>query len=239
MQATRIGPATLALAASLAPGIVAAAGSDALGARVTLTSDYVFRGVSQSRERLAVQGGFDYLHGSGFFAGIWVSSVDFPIDDTRAKPRRLELDLYLGVERELAREWTGSFTLIRYEYPGSDLGRDYAYDEVMVGVEYRGQIAARVAYTDGIFGSDRRSFNYELAAGFPLPFRMTLKGSLGYADLSDLVGDGYAFWSVGLARTVSRFTIDLDYFGTDSAGRRIWSELAGDRLALSVTATTR
>ena len=239
MLAIRIGPAALVLAAGLAPGAVAAAGSDPFGARVTLTSDYVFRGVSQSRQRLAVQGGFDFIHDSGFFAGIWASSVDFPFDDGSEKPRRLELDIYLGLERELAGDWSGSFTLTRYDYPGSDLGRDLTYEEVLIGLEYGGQIAAHVAYTDGYLGTDKPSFTYELAAGYPAPFRLTLKGSIGYSDLRDLVGEGYTFWSVGLSRTVSGLTFDLGYFGTDSAGRRIWPEQAGNRVAFSVTATTR
>ena len=36
---------------------------------VTLASDYVFRGISQSQRQPAIQGGFDYSHASGLYAG--------------------------------------------------------------------------------------------------------------------------------------------------------------------------
>lgn len=218
-------------------GAVAAVGVLDFGARVTLTTDYVFRGVSRSRERSAVQGGFDLNHAVGFFAGIWASSVDFPFDDSSENPRRVELDLYLGLERELARDWTGSVTLIHYGYPDSG-GLDYTYEEAMIGLRFREQVAMFVAYTDSAFGSEEPSFTYELTAVYPAPLRLDLKGGVGYSDLQDLVGEGYVFWSAGISRAVSRFSFDLSYFGTDSAGRRIWGELADDRFVFSVTATT-
>lgn len=40
-------------------------------ANVTLTSDYAYRGISQTDERPAIQGGFDFKHDSGFYAGTW------------------------------------------------------------------------------------------------------------------------------------------------------------------------
>jgi len=40
-----------------------------------LTSDYRFRGISQTQNAPAVQGGIDYTHSSGFYVGNWNSSV--------------------------------------------------------------------------------------------------------------------------------------------------------------------
>ena len=48
-----------------------------ISGNVALTSDYRFRGISQSDEDFAVQGGFDAEFGPGFYVGIWGSSVDF------------------------------------------------------------------------------------------------------------------------------------------------------------------
>ncbi|MBK8286564.1 MAG: hypothetical protein IPK97_17815 [Ahniella sp.] len=48
----------------------------------TLTSDYVFRGVSQSQESAALQGSVEVGHESGFYAGVWGSSVDFTPKDS-------------------------------------------------------------------------------------------------------------------------------------------------------------
>ena len=75
-------------------------------ASLTLTSDYVWRGVSQTLGDPAVQGSFDYEHNSGLYAGVWASNVDFfdpsapgasVADDDNAD---LELDLWLGYAGE-------------------------------------------------------------------------------------------------------------------------------------------
>ena len=81
---------------SLAAGLLAAPmlANAEISANVALTSDYVWRGVSQTLEDPAIQGGFDYAHDSGFAAGVWASNVDFyetgDIDDDGAD---MELDL--------------------------------------------------------------------------------------------------------------------------------------------------
>lgn len=46
-------------------------------ANVTVTSDYAYRGISQTDERPAIQGGFDFRHDSGFYAGTWASSISW------------------------------------------------------------------------------------------------------------------------------------------------------------------
>ena len=51
--------------------------SYSVSGNVALTSDYKFRGISQSDEDIAIQGGFDFEHESGFYLGTWGSSVDF------------------------------------------------------------------------------------------------------------------------------------------------------------------
>ncbi len=96
-----------ALIAGLAGRSVAGVGPDNFGGQLTLTTDYVFRGVSHSREKPALQGGIDFKHDSGFFVGIWGSNVEFPTDGNREVPGPLEVDIYLGVDQDLGRDWSG------------------------------------------------------------------------------------------------------------------------------------
>jgi len=66
-----------------------------LTANVGVVSDYVFRGISQSQHRPALQGGVDYAHASGAYVGLWASQVswtDRP-DWTYQKDNRVEVDL--------------------------------------------------------------------------------------------------------------------------------------------------
>ena len=55
----------------------------------SITSEYIWRGMSQGKGA-AVQGGLDVSSESGFWAGAWVSNVDFDDNTT------YELDVYAG-----------------------------------------------------------------------------------------------------------------------------------------------
>ena len=74
----------------------------AWSANVTLTSDYRFRGQSQADRGAAVQGGIDYTHPSGLFAGLWASSIDF--NDAQKSPA--EVDFTGGYSFSLAQRVT-------------------------------------------------------------------------------------------------------------------------------------
>lgn len=234
----------IALAIALAGGLTgphSASGLSAenFNAQVAITSDYVFRGISQTRGDPAVQGGFDFRHASGFFAGIWGSSVDFPSNRGRAKPRTLELDYFVGFELVLGDSWSGVVELIRYDYPGAGSGFDYSYNEVDLSWVFRERLEAAVAYTDDFLGFDSSSLHYELVGVWPLPFELELKGGLGYADLDRALGKSYPYWSLGIARRLGHFVVDLGWFDTGTAARELWGELADGRLVLTLSASVR
>ena len=85
----------LAISSLLTIGAVSASADDPISGNVALTTDYRFRGISQSDESPAIQGGFDFEHDSGFYLGAWGSSVDFDTNGA-GYDGCLELDLYGG-----------------------------------------------------------------------------------------------------------------------------------------------
>lgn len=94
---------------------------------VALTSDYMWRGISQTDGSPAIQGGFDAAFDSGLYAGIWGSNIDFGGDES------LEVDTYAG--------WAGEFSgvgvdvgFINYHYPTSDSGTNFS--EGYVGLSF-------------------------------------------------------------------------------------------------------
>jgi uncharacterized protein (TIGR02001 family) len=115
-------------------------------ANVALATEYVFRGVSQTKEGPAIQGGFDLTCGI-FYAGVWASNLDwggtalfgFPGDNAVAN---IEMDWYLGI-KPVTGHITWDIGVIYYTYPNSArlgvdaLGavdrRDYNYVELKVG----------------------------------------------------------------------------------------------------------
>ena len=86
----------LAALATIAAAGAAHAGDGPFTANVGLVSDYAYRGWSQTDERPALQGGFDYAHDSGLYAGVWGSNVSWLSDANTDVSNSLELDLYGG-----------------------------------------------------------------------------------------------------------------------------------------------
>lgn len=104
---------------------------------VGFVSDYVFRGITQSDENPALQGGFDYEHDMGVYLGVWGSSVDFN-DNSEAS---FEVDFYGGYRGEVD-GFSYDLGAIYYVYPGADSALDYDYYELMASLGYDFEVAS-------------------------------------------------------------------------------------------------
>jgi len=121
-------PATTAPAAAPAAAPEAAAApTPAVTSNVALVSNYLYRGISQTGNNPAVQGGFDYAHSSGFYIGTWGSSISWISDGTQGPATSattqtgaagLELDTYLGFKNSFATDFSYDVGYLRYNYPG-------------------------------------------------------------------------------------------------------------------------
>jgi uncharacterized protein (TIGR02001 family) len=108
-----------ALAAALVPGLASGMPAGNVTGNVTLTSDYLFRGLTQSWGRPAIQGGADYANPNGFAAGFWGSSIS-----ERSYPGgATELDLYASYGHAINSDWSWRAGIYGYVYPGANLDR--------------------------------------------------------------------------------------------------------------------
>ena len=90
-----------------------------LTANVGLFSEYIFRGISQTAGKPAVQGGFDWAHSSGFYLGTWGSNISW-LEDFGAYTRSsLEWDFYGGYKGSINDDWNYDLGTIYYLYPGN------------------------------------------------------------------------------------------------------------------------
>lgn len=206
--------ATVALAAlvlAAAPAQVPAQpGGDRVSGYVTVTSDYRHRGLSQSRADPSLQIGGDYQHPSGFFAGVWAATVEYP-SDLREDSRRSEILYYAGYNRRVE-EWSFSGTLGRYAYPDSPY--DYDYNELTGSVDYRGRVAYTASYSDDLYGRNVSALNQEVALRLPLPRHVEVSVSLGRFAADDF-GVEYSHWNLGVSKTLRRIGLDLRYYDND------------------------
>jgi uncharacterized protein (TIGR02001 family) len=82
-----------------------------------LVSNYLYRGISQTGGKPAIQGGFDYTHSSGFYAGVWGSSISWISDAAIANNAGVELDTYFGFKNSFATDFSYDVGFLRYNYP--------------------------------------------------------------------------------------------------------------------------
>ncbi len=109
-------PAAVEAAAPAAEPAKEPASPWTLSANINFTSDYYARGVSQSWHMPAVQGGFDVSHASGFYAGVWGSSIS----ERTYVGGQTEFDFYGGYNGTISAVEGLGYTVgvIGYIYPG-------------------------------------------------------------------------------------------------------------------------
>lgn len=110
--------APLAVSAQTAAPATAAAPASphTVTGNLMLTSDYRFRGLSQTFKLPAVQGGIDYSHSSGFYLGTWASNVS---GNQYPNGASMEWDFYGGFKFEPAKDWVIDLGVLHYYYPGA------------------------------------------------------------------------------------------------------------------------
>ena len=216
---------------------------------VGLVSDYRFRGVSQSDEEAAVQGGLTISHKSGVYAGVWASNL---AGWGTFGGANMELDLIGGVKVPVGGGGTLDVGLTWYTYPGGADKTDFAEPYVKLsgtagplgltaGVAYApkqqalgnwystGAAAASGVYTDPGDKEDNLYLWGDAAAGIP-GTGATLKGHIGYSDGNPGLGPNgtsvaptgkYWDWMLGVDYAIAGtpLTVGAAYVDTDISRR--------------------
>jgi len=205
------------------------------------TSNYVYRGVSQTYNGGAVQLGANYQNPLGWFLGVWGSNVD-PYPGTASFK---ELDVYGGYTVPLGDEFSVRGTYTHYAYPQNPLPLDYNHDEIAATLSYLDVLAATVsyqpdssAYSDLGVARRRRTLAYELTGRWPLGAGVALAAGAGYYDLHDQFGVGYWAGDVGLSYTYRFLTVDVGRFFSDGTVARLYEDASANG-AWVVTAVLR
>lgn len=231
--------ADVIFAALLVAGSEVAQADGALGGLVAVTTDYVFRGLSQTRGDPAVQAGLQYRTEDGWFAGAWGSTIDL----NQGHGATVELNLFGGRAWHVEAGWEARITAVHYAYPNDTERLRYDYDELMMSVAWRDAIVANVAWSPNTSRYSRygkatreRAVTIDLVGRWSLHENWALFGGLGQYDLDELFGTSYRFGSLGIAGTLRPLDVQLAYhFTSDSAKHLFGHEIAGDRWSLTAT----
>jgi uncharacterized protein (TIGR02001 family) len=179
---------------------------------VAATSDYVFRGVSQTEEDPAISAGVDLTSGS-FYAGAWASNVSYAGDpDTNA-----EVDVYGGYRTEVS-GWAVDVGGVAYLYTNQPNGADYDYVEAKLAVSRAigpATVGGAVFYSPDFFGASEDEATYiEANAAFSPADKWTISGALGRQFVSS--DFDYTTWNLGVTYQLTDILIlDGRYHDTD------------------------
>lgn len=211
---------------------------------VALTSDYAFRGISQTLEEPAIQGGIDWA-GDLFYVGFWGSNVDFGEDSAVVdQGAQLELDLYAGLSGNFTDAIGWDLGVIYYAYPGADSDLNYDFIEFVPAVSAQlGPVATSfsVAYSPDYFAESGDGYYYLLGAELPLAYDFGLGLSVGHQTIDDNDTFGtpdYTDWSVSLSKSFPEIVdISIAYIDTDLDDNECFggSDLCGSRGVVTVS----
>lgn len=217
-------------------------------ATFTLATDYVFRGVSQTDSKPAVQGSLDYAHPIGIYLGVWGSNVNSDISKGG-----VELDYYIGYGSELLTNFNIDLSLLYYSYPGGGNDPEPNYFEGHLGLDYKlanlpltPKVGAGYWYSPDFFGEDGKAHYVNGVLELSLPYEFILAGEFGYQYVKgdkttghgqgENGGNGYDYnnWRIGISRELLKFVLDLSYHDTNEANF-LGKDIADERVVFTIS----
>jgi len=186
-------------------------------ANVGLTSDYVFRGISQSNQEAAVQGGVDFTCGN-WYVGVWGSSINFGLEGTA------EVDIYGGYKTTIGR-FAVDLGVIYYGYPGIDSSFDADFIELKAAgsteVWKGGTLGGAVFYSPEYTFNTGAVSTLEGTLSQALPtfsiFTPTFTATVGRSFFHDEDDFSYTYWNAGVTLGfLEKWSLDLRYWDSDN-----------------------
>jgi uncharacterized protein (TIGR02001 family) len=180
---------------------------------VALTSDYVFRGFSQSDEHPAFQPALNWDSGAGWHVNLWASNVDFN-DGSEAD---VEVDVTLGYAGTLD-NLSYDFGAVYYAYPGARGGLNYDYWEGFTTLGYDTgtvKLNGSVFFSPDFFGGLDDAWAVQGGFGVPVAEGLTFDAQLGRQLLKTASGADYTYWNAGVTYSFPFADVGVRYHDTN------------------------
>jgi uncharacterized protein (TIGR02001 family) len=176
------------------------------------TTDYIFRGISNTDENPAVQAEFDLTYGM-FYAGMWGSNTDFGDG--------VEIDYYAGIAPSWG-NWGLDIAGLAYTFPGANGASDYF--ELKTGISWANDswsFGVNNYYSPDFFQAFGESDAIEGSVGYTFAgtlfnfFTPTISGGIGFQSYDEVAAD-YTYWNAGLTLGfLENWEADIRYYDTD------------------------
>ncbi|MBV8803173.1 MAG: hypothetical protein JO131_09505, partial [Gammaproteobacteria bacterium] len=185
-----------------------------------ITTNYVFRGVSNSNNNPAFQGGLTYTFlTTGIYLNVWGSNVDFL--DPQGHIATVEADTIIGITNSINDNWSYNINFDRYNYPKASAAN---YNELIAALTYK-IFTATIGESLNVYGSHSNGTYYNGLFAIPLSEKifhfsdLQAQASWGHYSLPRNAGlYSYSDVMVGLQKTIKQYVMALQYTNTNHKG---------------------
>lgn len=239
MKLATLAKAVLAASALMSASVFAADAPVTVSGSAAFTSDYLFRGVSQTSNNAAVQGAMTFTHGSGLYFSLWGSSI-------ASGAGGLELDTLLGYGGK-AGDVSYDLGVMRYNYPGlndNNAAFEADYNEIYASVSMSGAKVGLNYSPDYFFESDKFMYLYASygteIAGFGVSGTLGMNKFDSAAMMSQALGttgtdDSYMDYKLAVSKTLGGVGVEGAYIGSDIDDTECGAGLCEGRFVLTVS----
>lgn len=199
---------------------------------VGFATEYLYRGIAQTRGKPALQGGFDYAHASGLYAGAWGSNISWIGDAVAGASASLEIDVYGGYKGSFGGDFGYDIGVLTYNYPGTgktvtgvqELKQDTT--EVYGALSWKWLTVKYSHSTGALFGWPKNpgaltdkttgSGYLELNAAYDLGNGWGITGHIGDQKVKGNGPASYSDYKLGVTKDVGFGVVGLAYSSTNA-----------------------
>jgi uncharacterized protein (TIGR02001 family) len=187
-----------------------------------VTSDYRYRGISQTRLQPALQGGADYVNNpTGLYVGTWLSTIKWTKDAGGSGD--IEWDLYAGKRGEIVKDVSYDVGVLSYVYPSNGLSRVPGFANANT-TEIYGQLGYGPGYikysssVTNLFGfvNSKNSGYLDIGANIDAGAGLVVNLHAGHQTVKNMSVASYSDWKVGLTKDFGVVSGALAVVGTNA-----------------------
>ena len=196
-----------------------------------LTTDYVFRGISQTQGDPAAQFGARTAAANGFYGQAWGSTVEFT-GETGASS---EIDYVVGWSGDVADDWAMDVNVTYFDYRSARV--DLAYAELIGTLTWKRDYWLMVGYSPDVFATGEAGIYTALGAWFPVNDALRIEAGVGHYALDDAYDASYSHASLGGVWAFrAPFELRVTAHRTDADGEDLFPGAAGSRVEAALQA---
>lgn len=197
-----------------------------------LTSDYVFRGISQTQGDPALQASIRVDAANGLYGALWGSKVGF----ASSPDASVEIDYVAGWRGKVGEAWAVDLNATYFTYPSTHSELDYL--ELIATATWRDRTWLMLGISNDALATKETGIYGLLGTKVPLNDRLRLEFAAGYYGLGDAYGRSYSHGQATLAWSMHpKLEVRLTGHTTDQDARVIFGKVASPRFEAAIQAS--